>query len=176
MMKTIIFFAVVLLVFVIAAVFAVYYFAREPITSLPHQTEKADQELKLSDENKTVYIFDEARGNIASPSGDSIRFFMVQAVGSIPTEKQHILTEKREGYAKVARAKIKDLMITVISNKTAIELQNPLVREEMRSHFRIEFNRITREEFSRGYPKTDPEDLLLATYIEDLYFRTYNVQ
>ena len=174
MMKTIIFFAVVLLVFVIAAVFAVYYFVREPITSLPHQTEKADQELKLSDENKTVYVFDEARGNIASPSGDSIRFFMVQAVGSIPTGK-HILTQK-EGYAKVARAKIKDLMITVISNKTAIELQNPLVREEMRSHFRIEFNRITREEFSRRYPKTDPEDLLLTTYIADLYFRTYNVQ
>ncbi|MEE2617406.1 MAG: flagellar basal body-associated FliL family protein [Candidatus Poribacteria bacterium] len=175
MMKTIIFFAVVLLVFVITAVFAVYYFAREPITSLPHQTEKADQELKLSDENKTVYVFDEARGNIANPSGDSIRFFMVQAVGSIPTGK-HILTQKKEGEAKVARAKIKDLMITVISNKTAIELQNPLVREEMRSHFRIEFNRITREEFSRANPKTDPEDLLLATYIEDLYFRTYNVQ
>ena len=96
MMKTIIFFAVVLLVFVIAAVFAVYYFAREPITSLLHQTEKADQELKLSDENKTVYAFDEARGNIANPSGDSIRFFMVQAVGSIPTGK-HILTQKKEG-------------------------------------------------------------------------------
>ena len=80
------------------------------------------------------------------------------------------------GYAKLARAKIKDLMITVISNKTAIELQNPLVKEEMRSYFRMEFNRITREEFSRMNPQADPKDLLLSTYIEDLYFRTYNVQ
>ena len=175
MMKTIIFFAIVLLILVIAAVFVVHYFAREPLTYLLNQTEGIDEELTLSDEDKTVYVFDEARGNIANPNGDSVRFFMVQAVGSIPTGK-HILTRKKEGYAKVARARIKDLMITVIGNKTAIELQNPLVREEMRSHFRIEFNRITREEFSRANPKTDPEDLLLATYIEDLYFRTYNVQ
>ena len=175
MMKTIIFFAVVLLILVIASVFVVHYFAREPLAYLPDQTEGIDQALKLSDEDKTVYAFDEARGNLANPNGDSVRFFMVQAIGSIPIGA-HILTRKKDGCAKVARAKIKDLMITVISNKTAIELQNPLVKEEMRSHFRIEFNRITREEFSRAYPKTDPEDLLLATYIEDLYFRTYNVQ
>jgi flagellar basal body-associated protein FliL len=175
MMKTIIFFAIVLLILVIAAVFVVHYFAREPLIYLLNQTEGIDEELTLSDEDKTVYVFDEARGNIANPNGDSVRFFMVQAVGSIPTGK-HILTRKKEGYAKVARARIKDLMITVIGNKTAIELQNPLVKEEMRSHFRIEFNRITREEFSRANPKVDPRDLIWETHIEDLYFRTYNIQ
>ena len=40
----------------------------------------------------------------------------------------------------------------------------------------MEFNRITREEFSRVNPQAHPKDLLLSTYIEDLYFRTYNVQ
>ena len=175
MMKTIIVFASVLLVFVIVAVFAVYYFARDSNSVFTNQKTEADQLFNLSDDNKTIYVFDEARGNIANPDGDSVRFFMVQAVGSIPTGK-HILTQKKVGSAMVARAKIKDLMITVISNKTAIELQNPLVKEEMRSYFRMEFNRITREEFSRVHPQADPKDLLLSTYIEDLYFRTYNVQ
>ena len=81
MMKTIIFFAIVLLILVIAAVFVVHYFAREPLTYLLNQTEGIDEELTLSDEDKTVYVFDEARGNIANPNGDSVRFLWYRQLG-----------------------------------------------------------------------------------------------